>query len=88
MRVGWTNMWLIQIFDLHAEDLRQVEDSIRAMDGVGMVSALRDGRPYVVAECPTERDAIRVQEAVAAVDPTAIVVTTRDDAEAQELVEL
>ena len=89
MRVGWTSMWLIQIFDLHAENLREVEDAVRAMEGVTMVSALRDGQPYVVAECPTERDAIRVQDAVGSVDPTAIVVTTRDGAgEAQELVGL
>ena len=82
-------MWLIQVFDLHSEDLRKVEDSIRAMEGVTMASALRDGQPYVVADCPTEGDAIRVQNAVAAIDPVAIVVTTRDGAsEAQELVGL
>jgi hypothetical protein len=83
------NMWLIQIFDLHAESLHQVEAAIRAMDGVTMASALRDGQPYVVAECPTEGDAIRVQDAVAAVDAAAIVVTTTDSAgDAQELVGL
>ena len=54
-------MWLIQIFALHAEDLKQVEASIRAVDGVKRASALRDGQPYVVAECPTERDASRIQ---------------------------
>ena len=41
-------MWLIQIFDLHPESLQQVEDAIRAMDGVGLASAVRDGQPYVV----------------------------------------
>ena len=82
-------MWLIQIFDLDVEGLRQVEDAIRAMDGVAMASALRDGQPYVVVDCPTQSDAMRVQNTVAAVDPTAIVVTTTEGADpAQELVGL
>ena len=82
-------MWLIQVFDLHAEDLHQIEGAIRAMEGVTMVSALRDGQPYLVAECPTEGDAIRVQNAVAAVDSAAIVVTTADGVgEAREVVGL
>ena len=79
-------MWLIQIFDLHSEDLRQVEHAIRAIEGVTMASALRDNQPYVVAECPTQDDAIGVQHAVAAVDAAAIVVTTADGGgESQEL---
>lgn len=83
------NMWLIQVFDLQAEGLRDVEDSVRAMDGVAMASALRDGQPYVVVECPTQGDAIRVQDAVTAVDPAAIVVCTTEGAgEAEELVGL
>lgn len=87
---SWVDdMWLIQIFDLHPESLQQVEDAIRAMDGVGLASAVRDGQPYVVVECPTQGDAIRVQSAVAAADPAAIVVSTTDGAgETQELVGL
>jgi hypothetical protein len=82
-------MWLVQIFDLHAENLAQVEDAIRAIDGVGMASALRDEQPYVVAQCLTEDDAMRVQHALAAVDPDAIVVSTCDGiGETQELVGL
>ena len=82
-------MWLIQIFDLQAEDLRDVEDAVRAIEGVSAASALRDDQPYVVVECPTEGDAIRVQNAVGAIDRDAIVVTTTEDAgEAQELVGL
>jgi hypothetical protein len=83
------NMWMIQIFDLQAEGLREVEASVRAMDGVTMASALRGDQPYVVAECPTESDAIRVQVAVAAVDPAAIVVSTTEGADPeQELIGL
>ena len=82
-------MWLIQIFDLRAENLQPVEDAIRAMEGVTLVSALRDGQPYVVVECPTQKDAMRVQDAVVAVDPTAIVVSTTEGAgESPELVGL
>lgn len=80
-------MWLSQIFDLDTSALGPAEDAIRAMDGVKMVSALRDGQPYIVVECPTEGDAVRVQNAVALVDPAAIVVTSIEDPnEAQELV--
>lgn len=82
-------MWLIQVFDLQAEGLRDVEDAVRAMDGVAMASALRAGQPYMVVECPTQGDAIRVQDAVTAVDPAAIVVCTTESAgDAEELVGL
>lgn len=88
MRIGWTGMWLVQIFDLHAQNLQQVEDAIRAIGGVGMVSALRDDQPYVVAQCPTQDDAMRVQHAVAAVDPGAIAVYTSDGTATQEAIGL
>ena len=79
------NMWLIEIFDLQTEALPQVERAIRAMDGVTAASAIRADQPYIVAECPTEAYAIRVQNAVAAIDPAAIVVSTTEGADpAQE----
>ena len=81
------NMWLIEIFDLDAGRLRQVENAIRVMEGVTLASALRDGQPYVVVGCPNQSDAMRVQHTVAAVDPAAIVVITTEGAgEPQELV--
>jgi hypothetical protein len=45
-----------------------------------LASALRAGQPYVVVECPTQGDAIRVQDTVTAVDPAAIVVCTTEGA--------
>ena len=82
-------MWLIQIFDLHADSFGQVEDAIRAMDGVVMASGLHNDQPYVVAECSTEGDAMRIQHAVAAVEPSAVVVSTCDGAGAvQEVIGL
>lgn len=80
--------WLIEIYDLDAGGLQQVEDAIRAMEDVTAASALRGDQPYVVVESPTQSDAIRVQNAVAAIDPAAIVVTTTEGADAQELVGL
>jgi hypothetical protein len=83
------NMWLIEIYDLNAGGLVQVENAIHVMEGATMASALRDGQPYVVVGCPTESDAIRVQHTVAAVDPAAIVIHTTEGAgESQELVGL
>lgn len=70
------SMWLVQVFDLDAGHLGEVEQALRAMTGVGVASAFRDEQPYVVAECPTQRDAILAQEVVARIDPNAIVVHT------------
>jgi hypothetical protein len=82
-------MWLIEIFDLNADALQEVEDAIRVMEGVTMASAIRDGQPYVVVGCPTEGAAVRVQHTVAEVDAAAIVVHTNDGAgEPQEAVGL
>lgn len=82
-------MWLVQIFDLDAGHLSDVEEALRAMTGVRVASAFRDEQPYVVAECPTQRDAILAQEVVARIDPSAIVVhTTAGAGEAQEPVGL
>lgn len=69
-------MWLIQIFDLDAGQLGEVEEALRAVPGVRVASAFRDEQPYVVAECPTQSDAIVIQGVVARIDPTAIVVHT------------
>ena len=69
-------MWLVQIFDLDAGHLVEVEVALRAMEGVGVASGFRGEQPYVVAQCPKQSDAILVQEVVARVDPTAIVVHT------------
>ena len=83
------NVWLIEIYDLNAEGLVQVENAIHVMKDVTMASALRDGQPYIVVGCPTQSDAIRVQHTVAAVDPAAIVIhTTEGVGESQELVGL
>lgn len=82
-------MWLIEIFDLNAGALQEVEDVIRVMEGVTMASAVRDGQPYVVVGCPTESAAVLVQHTVAEVDPAAIVVHTNDGVgEPQEVVGL
>jgi hypothetical protein len=82
-------MWMIEIFDLDAGRLREVENAIRVIEGVTLASAVRDGQPYVVAGCPSQSEAMRVQHTVAAVDPAAIVInTTLAAAEPQELVEL
>jgi hypothetical protein len=73
-------LWLIEIHDLDAEDLARVENAIRVMEGVKSASALRDGKPYVVVECLTQSDAMRVQHNVAAVAPAAIVFYTSEGA--------
>ena len=82
-------MWLIQIFDLDVRRLGDVEEALRAIEGVGVASALRDEQPYVVADCPTDADAVRVQNVVSEIDPAAIVVHTAEGAgEAQDPVGL
>ena len=77
--------WLMEIYDLDAGGLQQVEDAVRALEGVTAASALRGDQPYAVVECPTQSDAIRVQIAVAAIDPAAIVVTTTEGADDAKL---
>lgn len=82
-------MWLMEIYDLAAGSLARVENVTRVVEGVTLASALRDGQPYVVIGCPTQSDAIRVQHAVAEIDPTAILLCEMESAgESQELVGL
>lgn len=71
-------MSLIEIFDLDVLRVTDVENALRAIDGVKTASALRDDRPYVVVECPTEADALRVHNVVAAIDPGALIVPTAE----------
>ena len=78
MSVELPSTWLVEIYDLNAECLADVEGAIRVMEGVTLASALRDGQPYLVVGCRTESDAIRVQHTVADVDPAAIVIHTTE----------
>jgi hypothetical protein len=87
MNVELPSAWLIEIYDLNAECLADVEGAIRVMEGVTLASALRDGQPYLVVGCRTEREAIRVQDTVADVDPAAILIhATKRAGESQEAV--
>ena len=75
-------MWLMQIFDVEPDLLQTVEAALRDIDGIAIATAMRDQHAYIVVEAPDQSDAMLVQNAVAFIDPTAIVIHTSEGTDA------